>query len=243
MFALPHSNRPDPTASGRISFSLLRSRGTVEDLPGGALPCGLGRSRHRDSTRIVGRRHQRSSRWCAGSLVGKERHPPMLLEDIHSPADLRSLSPEQLAILSSEIRGFIVDTVTTTGGHLGSNLGVVELTLAVHRVFDSPRDVDPVGHRPPGLRPQAGDRAHGGLRHAAPAGGMSGYPNRPSPSTTGSRAATPRPPSATRTGWPPPSSCAGPTTAASWPCVGDGSLTGGMAYEALNNLGHAGSRW
>ena len=65
----------------------------------------------------------------------------MLLDDIHDPADLRSLSPGQLDQLSAEIRSFIVETVTTTGGHLGSNLGVVELTLALHRVFDSPRDV------------------------------------------------------------------------------------------------------
>ena len=66
---------------------------------------------------------------------------PMLLDDIHDPADLRSLSHEQLDQLSAEIRAFIVESVTTTGGHLGSNLGVVELTLALHRVFDSPRDV------------------------------------------------------------------------------------------------------
>src|SRR6202034_2163586 len=65
----------------------------------------------------------------------------MLLERINSPADLRDLSPEELTALADEIRTFIVDTVTTTGGHLGSNLGVVELTLALHRVFDSPRDV------------------------------------------------------------------------------------------------------
>ena len=65
----------------------------------------------------------------------------MLLEHIDSPADLRTLTPEELATLSAEIRAFIVETVTATGGHLGSNLGVVELTLAVHRTFDSPRDV------------------------------------------------------------------------------------------------------
>ena len=65
----------------------------------------------------------------------------MLLDDIHNPSDLRSLSIEQLDQLAAEIRDRIVETVTTTGGHLGSNLGVVELTLALHRVFDSPRDV------------------------------------------------------------------------------------------------------
>ena len=65
----------------------------------------------------------------------------MILEHIDSPADLRSLTPEELTILSAEIREFIVEAVTATGGHLGSNLGVVELTLALHRTFDSPRDV------------------------------------------------------------------------------------------------------
>ena len=62
----------------------------------------------------------------------------MILEHIDSPADLRILTPEELTTLAEEIRGFIVDAVTATGGHLGSNLGVVELTLALHRTFDSP---------------------------------------------------------------------------------------------------------
>src|SRR5205823_12807902 len=65
----------------------------------------------------------------------------MLLEKISSPADIRDLSYEQLATLASEIRTFIVNAVSVTGGHLGSNLGVVELTFALHRVFDSPRDI------------------------------------------------------------------------------------------------------
>src|SRR5213082_432237 len=65
----------------------------------------------------------------------------MLLEKISSPADIRDLSYEQLATLASEIRTFIVQAVSVTGGHLGSNLGAVELTIALHRVFDSPRDI------------------------------------------------------------------------------------------------------
>ena len=65
----------------------------------------------------------------------------MILPSIETPADVKGLNEEQLAQLCEEIRTFIVDTVTTTGGHLGSNLGAVELTLALHRVFDSPRDV------------------------------------------------------------------------------------------------------
>ena len=62
----------------------------------------------------------------------------MILHSIETPADVKGLDHEQLAELCAEIRAFIVDTVTTTGGHLGSNLGAVELTVALHRVFDSP---------------------------------------------------------------------------------------------------------
>ena len=65
----------------------------------------------------------------------------MLLETISGPDDVRRLTYPELSTLAVEIRQFIVDAVTRTGGHLGSNLGAVELTLAVHRVFDSPRDI------------------------------------------------------------------------------------------------------
>ncbi|MCZ7630182.1 MAG: hypothetical protein M5U19_14550 [Microthrixaceae bacterium] len=94
----------------------------------------------------------------------------MLLETISSPADLRRLDESQLNDLVTEIRSFIVDAVTTHGGHLGSNLGVIEITLALHRVFDSPDDVIlwDTGHqsyihklvtgRREGLRPPPGGR-------------------------------------------------------------------------------------
>src|SRR3954469_1664640 len=74
---------------------------------------------------------------------------PSLLESLHGPSDLKRLSAEDLPRLAAEIRDFLVDKVTTTGGHLGPNLGVVELTIAVHRVFDSPTDavVWDVGHQ------------------------------------------------------------------------------------------------
>ena len=65
----------------------------------------------------------------------------MHIEKIQSPADLRALDDQQLEELCVEIREFLVEAVSRTGGHLGSNLGAVELTLAVHRVFESPRDV------------------------------------------------------------------------------------------------------
>ena len=64
-----------------------------------------------------------------------------MLEQIKSPDDLKGLSAEQLTQLSSEIRTFLIEQVSKTGGHLGPNLGVVELTIAIHRVFKSPKDV------------------------------------------------------------------------------------------------------
>ena len=72
-----------------------------------------------------------------------------LLENISGPRDLDALSPEELEVLAAEIRTFLVTEVSKTGGHLGPNLGVVELTTAIHRVFDSPRDavVFDTGHQ------------------------------------------------------------------------------------------------
>src|SRR5664279_2589416 len=164
----------------------------------------------------------------------------MILEHIDSPADLRSLTPEELTILSAEIRRFIVDAVTATGGHLGSNLGVVELTLALHRTFDSPRDV---------LLWDTGHQAYvhklvTGRRRAFPelrqADGLSGYPNRTESEhdwVENSHASTIL------------SYAHGLASAFQLQgsqrrvvaVVGDGALTGGMAYEALNNLGHSGT--
>src|SRR5881227_575278 len=102
----------------------------------------------------------------------------MLLDSISSPADLRDLTYEQLETLSEEIRQFIVQAVAVTGGHLGSNLGAVELTLAVHRVFDSPRDIIlwDTGHQAYVHKIVTGRRADfDTLRQP---GGLSGYPSR-----------------------------------------------------------------
>ena len=72
-----------------------------------------------------------------------------LIDGIRDPRDVRALAPEQLPALAAEIRHFLVEKVSATGGHLGPNLGVVELTMAIHRVFDSPRDtiVFDTGHQ------------------------------------------------------------------------------------------------
>jgi 1-deoxy-D-xylulose-5-phosphate synthase len=163
----------------------------------------------------------------------------MILEHIDSPADLQSLTPDELAMLSEEIRTFIVDSVTATGGHLGSNLGVVELTLALHRTFDSPRDVLlwDTGHQAYVHKLVTGRRkAFADLRKA---GGLSGYPNRTESEhdwVENSHASTIL------------SYAHGLASAFELQgldrrvvaVVGDGALTGGMAYEALNNLGHSG---
>ncbi len=165
----------------------------------------------------------------------------MILEHIDSPADLRTLTPEQLSVLSEEIRGFIVEAVTATGGHLGSNLGVVELTLALHRTFDSPRDVIlwDTGHQAYVHKLVTGRRAEfSTLRQAD---GLSGYPNRAESEhdwVENSHASTIL------------SYAHGLASAFEVQgidrrvvaVVGDGALTGGMAYEALNNLGHSGKQ-
>src|SRR3954447_15791149 len=102
----------------------------------------------------------------------------VMLERINSPAGLQPLSYRELDELAAEIREFIVQAVSVAGGHLGSNLGAVELTLAVHRVFDSPRDI---------VLWDTGHQAYvhkiltGGGEGFAPlrqAGGLSGYPSR-----------------------------------------------------------------
>jgi 1-deoxy-D-xylulose-5-phosphate synthase len=166
----------------------------------------------------------------------------MILPRIESPADLRTLDGDELAQLSAEIRSFIVESVTTTGGHLGSNLGVVELTIALHRTFDSPRDpiLWDTGHQAYVHKLLTGRRY--GFRNLRQQGGMSGYPSRAESEhdwIENSHASTVL------------SYAHGLATALDVrgtggrrvvAVVGDGALTGGMAYEALNNLGHSGRR-
>ncbi|HLM95227.1 MAG TPA: 1-deoxy-D-xylulose-5-phosphate synthase [Acidimicrobiales bacterium] len=166
----------------------------------------------------------------------------MLLDDIHEPGDLRSLSQAQLTELAAEIRTRIVDRVTVNGGHLGSNLGVVELTLAVHRVFDSPRDVIlwDTGHQTYVHKLVTGRKdAFDTLRQP---GGMSGYPSRaesPHDWIENSHASTAL---SYAHGIAMGMHRRGEDDRRVVAILGDGSLTGGMAYEALNNLGHAGTR-
>jgi 1-deoxy-D-xylulose-5-phosphate synthase len=161
-----------------------------------------------------------------------------VLDRVRQPADLRALNGEELALLAAEIRDLLVQTVSRTGGHLGPNLGAVELTIALHRVFDSPTEpiLFDVGHQAyvhKILTGRAGDMAT--LRQT---GGLSGYP---------SRAESPH-------DWIENSHA---STALSYAdglakafevrderrpvvaVVGDGALTGGMCWEALNNIAGA----
>ncbi|WP_322973223.1 1-deoxy-D-xylulose-5-phosphate synthase N-terminal domain-containing protein, partial [Peterkaempfera griseoplana] len=100
-----------------------------------------------------------------------------LLTRIRGPRDLDRLTPAQLAELAQEIRDFLVDAVSRTGGHLGPNLGVVELTIALHRVFDSPRDriLFDTGHQSYVHKLLTGRQDFSRLRAK---GGLSGYPSR-----------------------------------------------------------------
>ncbi|HOC12493.1 MAG TPA: 1-deoxy-D-xylulose-5-phosphate synthase, partial [Propionicimonas sp.] len=162
-----------------------------------------------------------------------------LLDEINGPEALSDLTPEQLQQLAEEIRAFLITNVSRTGGHLGPNLGVVELTIALHRIFDSPKDaiVFDTGHQSYVHKVLTGRKDQfGSLRQP---GGLSGYP---------SRAESPH-------DWVENSHA---STALSWAdglakafrlrgddrfvvaVVGDGALTGGMVWEALNNIAVSG---
>jgi len=166
----------------------------------------------------------------------------MMLDSIDSPADLRSLDAEQLEVLAGEIRTFIVQSVSVTGGHLGSNLGVVELTLALHRVFESPRDLIlwDTGHQAYVHKILTGRR--GRFDTLRQSGGLSGYPSRAESEhdwVENSHASTIL---SYADGLATALQLRGETDRRVVAVIGDGSMTGGMAYEALNNLGHNGRR-
>ena len=161
--------------------------------------------------------------------------------DYNFPQDLKTMSQDELELLSYSIRDFLIEKVSRTGGHLASNLGVVELTIALHKVFNSPSDkiIWDVGHQSyvhKILTGRAGD--FDTLRQF---NGISGFPKeKESPhdvydtghsSTSVSAAAG--------------MSCAREIKGEKYEVVaviGDGSLTGGMAYEALNNIGASKSK-
>lgn len=166
----------------------------------------------------------------------------MLLDSVEAPADLRNLDGPQLARLAAEIREFVVDAVTTHGGHLGSNLGVVEITLALHRVFRSPHDVIlwDTGHQAYVHKLLTGRRED--FDRLRQEGGLSGYPCRAESDhdwVENSHASTIV---SYAHGLASAMHLRGEDDRHVVAVLGDGALTGGMAYEGLNNLGHSGRR-
>jgi len=166
----------------------------------------------------------------------------MTLEQVNSPADLRALSYPDLDELADEIRDFIVSAVSENAGHLGSNLGAVELTLALHRVFESPTDAIlwDTGHQAYVHKIVTGRQKQ--FEQLRQAGGLSGYPSREESEhdyVENSHASTIL------------SYAYGMSVARDAgvdphrhivAVIGDGSMTGGMAYEAINNIGHGKKR-
>lgn len=157
------------------------------------------------------------------------------LEHIDGPQDLRKLSAPELTDLAGQIRRFLVQAVSRTGGHLGPNLGVVELTLAVHRVFDSPHDtvVFDTGHQAYVHKLLTGRHDFSGLRQR---GGISGYPSREESlhdvvENSHASAAL-----SWADGIAKARQLSGESDRYVVAVVGDGALTGGMAWEALNNI-------
>ncbi|MDD5284806.1 MAG: 1-deoxy-D-xylulose-5-phosphate synthase [Desulfuromonadaceae bacterium] len=161
----------------------------------------------------------------------------MLLEKINSPSDLKKLKPEQLPALAEEVRKFLLETVSITGGHLGSNMGTVELTIALHYCFDSPNDkiIWDVGHQAYTHKILTGRRDRFITQRQYK--GLSGFPKRSESEhdafgvghsstsiSAGLGMAT--------------ASCLSGTKNHSIAVIGDGSMTGGIAFEALNQAGH-----
>ncbi|AKU17064.1 1-deoxy-D-xylulose-5-phosphate synthase [Luteipulveratus mongoliensis] len=158
-----------------------------------------------------------------------------LLKNISSPADLKALPPEQVDDLAQEIRDFLVDSVSRTGGHLGPNLGVVELTLALHRVFESPQDtlVFDTGHQSYVHKLLTGRHDFSKLKKQ---GGLSGYPSRAESEhdvVENSHASTSL---SWAEGIAKARRLAGQRDRHTVAVIGDGALTGGMAWEAINNI-------
>ena len=158
-----------------------------------------------------------------------------MLERIKSPRDVRALTPSQCDELASEIREYLVDSVSRTGGHLGPNLGVVELTLGIHRVFDSPRDsiVFDTGHQAYIHKLLTGRSDLSSLKSR---GGISGYPSRDESEhdiVENSHASTAI---SWAAGIARGRTLRGETDRHTVAVIGDGALTGGMAWEALNAL-------
>ena len=165
-----------------------------------------------------------------------------MIESIKSPADIKGLSQEELISLAQEIRTFLIEKVSKSGGHLGPNLGVVELTMAIHRIFDSPRDVIlfDTGHQSYVHKIVTG-RA-GEFDRLRQRGGIAGYPNR----SESEHDVIENSHASTALSWGDGISrgfsITGQSDRSVVVVVGDGALTGGMSWEALNNIASAKDR-
>ncbi|WP_213931276.1 1-deoxy-D-xylulose-5-phosphate synthase [Rhodococcus sp. B50] len=159
-----------------------------------------------------------------------------VLSRIQSPDDLRRLSPVELTELAGEIREFLVEKVAATGGHLGPNLGVVELTIALHRVFDSPRDpiLFDTGHQAYVHKILTGRR--GEFDSLRQKGGLSGYPCRAESEHDWIESSHASAALSYADGLAKAYSLSGQSDRTVVAVVGDGALTGGMCWEALNNI-------
>ncbi len=165
-----------------------------------------------------------------------------MIESIKAPEDIKALSQDELTALAAEIRSFLIEKVSKTGGHLGPNLGVVELTMAIHRIFDSPRDVVlfDTGHQSYVHKIITG-RA-GEFDRLRQRGGIAGYPNRRESEhdvIENSHASTAL---SWGDGISRGFSLTGQGDRSVVVVVGDGALTGGMSWEALNNIAAAKDR-
>ncbi|NRB35438.1 MAG: 1-deoxy-D-xylulose-5-phosphate synthase [Rhodobacteraceae bacterium] len=164
-----------------------------------------------------------------------------LLDRVAGPADLRSLSDRQLAQLADELRAEVVSAVSETGGHLGSSLGVVELTVALHAVFNTPMDklIWDVGHQCYPHKVLTGRRSR--IRTLRQKDGLSGFTKRSESQFDPFGAAHSSTSISAALGFAVGRDMGQPTGDAI-AVIGDGSISAGMAYEALNNAGHEGRR-
>ena len=174
-----------------------------------------------------------------GTEAQARAYTDLMLEQIRGPADLQHLSQSQLSDLAREIREFLIHKVAATGGHLGPNLGVVELTLALHRVFDSPHDpiIFDTGHQAYVHKMVTG-RSHD-FDTLRKKGGLSGYPSRSESEHDWVESSHASAALSYADGLAKAFELSGHRNRHVVAVVGDGALTGGMCWEALNNIAAA----
>ncbi|MCF6445978.1 1-deoxy-D-xylulose-5-phosphate synthase N-terminal domain-containing protein, partial [Nereida sp. MMG025] len=167
-------------------------------------------------------------------------HTPTL-DRVHTPADLKTLSDRELHQVADELRAEVIDVVSETGGHLGSSLGVVELSVAIHAVFNTPHDklVWDVGHQCYPHKVLTGRRDR--MRTIRQEGGLSGFTKRSESEYDPFGAAHSSTSISAALGFATGHDL-GMTTGDAIAVIGDGSISAGMAYEAMNNAGHEGRR-